>query len=312
VQTPAPKKPNPFLAFITEHWPLVAGIVAIGALYLFVSSFAELSYGALRLGIVVLVGFLVVHLVFKSTLRPYINTGALTKDFEALNAKDKVWVTLGVIAFILFIATECFTHAAATDVALDSPSAQASASREAMQTTRWKAASVRPEKVHFVDATVAEIRRSKVRYEAVQNATGVPWFVIASIHNMECGLSFREHLHNGDPLIARTRHVPAGRLPEGAPPFKWEDSAIDALRLDGLDREAWETAGGALQNVEAYNGTGYERFHPGVPTPYLWSWTTIYTRGKYIADGRWDPCAISGQGGVAAVWKRMIAMGDLD
>lgn len=173
----------------------------------------------------------------------------------------------------------------------------------AMQTARWDRAEIRKEKVHFAEGVAAAVKRGQARYEAVARETGVPWQVIGCIHNMECGLSFREHLHNGDPLTGRTRHVPAGRPLNGRPPFAWEFSAVDAIRLDRLDREHWSAIGNWLQNIEAYNGTGYERFHPDVPTPYLWSWTTLYVRGKYIEDGRWSSTAASEQCGVVPILR---------
>ena len=42
-------------------------------------------------------------------------------------------------------------------------------------------------------------RRRQARYDQVANATGVPWYVIGIIHEMEGGLNFTTHLHNGDP-----------------------------------------------------------------------------------------------------------------
>ena len=66
------------------------------------------------------------------------------------------------------------------------------------------------------------------------------------------------------------------------------------------NRAAGGGGGGA-----GYNGTGYQRFHPDTPTPYLWSWTTLYTRGKYVADGRWDPWAVSQQCGAAAILRQL-------
>ena len=64
-----------------------------------------------------------------------------------------------------------------------------------------------------------------------------------------------------------------------------------------------------LQAIEAYNGLGYQRFHPTVPTPYLWAATTLYTRGKYVSDGRYDPMAVDKQLGVAAILKRAVERG---
>ena len=89
----------------------------------------------------------------------------------------------------------------------------------------------------------------------------------------------------------------------GRPPFTWEVSAEDALRYDHLDRKSWRRLGDTLQTIEAYNGTGYER--RGVPSPYLWSWTTLYTRGKYVRDGRWDAFAVSQQCGAVPILRSL-------
>lgn len=167
-----------------------------------------------------------------------------------------------------------------------------------VQQQRWATATIRPEKVHFVQATVAEINRNKARYTDVERVTGVPWQVVASIHQMECSGSFRLGLYCGDPLTSRTRNVPRGRPTWGAPPFGWTETAIDALRLDHLDTEDWSTISRLLQNIEAYNGLGVQRNHPDMPTAYLWSWTTVYCGGKYVRDGIWSSTAWSQQSGV--------------
>lgn len=176
---------------------------------------------------------------------------------------------------------------------------------QTLQLDRWKRASV--PKVHApkVDVIVARVLAHRGRYEAVTRETGVPWFVIAGLHNMEASGSFTKHLHEGSPLTARTRWVPKGRPVSGKPPFTWEFSAVDALRYDRLPEVNWRSLDAALYACERYNGTGYLKYHPDVPTPYLWSHTSIYTRGKYIADGKWSSTAISAQTGIAAIWKRL-------
>jgi lysozyme family protein len=174
-----------------------------------------------------------------------------------------------------------------------------------MQKTRWNNATTRKEKLHFAQVIAEKIHRNESRYQYLSEHTGVPWDIIGSIHNMECGLSFREHLHNGDSLTAKTVHVPKGRPKAGYPPFTWEESALDAIRYDHLDEEAWGDVAHSLQNVEAYNGLGYEKYHQKVPTPYLWSWSTIYTRGKYVADGKWSDTAVSDQCGVVPILKEL-------
>jgi lysozyme family protein len=174
-----------------------------------------------------------------------------------------------------------------------------------LEQVRWDNAEVRKEKLHYVLAICAQMKTSQARYQTVEKATTVPWRVVSVIHNMEGSLNFRTHLHNGDPLTGYTYHVRKGRLPKGHPVFSWEESAIDAVRLDTLDQENWTAPGRMLLNIELYNGSGYLRFHPQVPSPYLWNWTTLQTRGKYIADGHWSSTAISEQCGVVPLLKNL-------
>lgn len=156
-----------------------------------------------------------------------------------------------------------------------------------------------------VRAEAARILASRARYESVAaHFPGMPWWVVGVLHSLECGLSFKQHLHNGDPLSARTVQVPKGRPKAGTPPFTWEDSARDAMVYDGLDKITDWSPGAALVAFENYNGTGYRR--RGVPSPYLWSFTDQYRCGKYTADGRYDPRAISRQCGCAALLKNIL------
>ncbi|MEQ1510299.1 MAG: hypothetical protein ABL909_07885 [Sphingopyxis sp.] len=146
------------------------------------------------------------------------------------------------------------------------------------------------------------MRGSRARYEAVSRVTNVPWYFVAAVHGLEASFNFRGHLHNGDfPLTARTRQVPAGRPATWLPPSGWEASAIDALRLMGFAGQSDWSLTRTLYRLEAYNGFGYRT--RGVPTPYLWSFTDQYDRGKFIADGRWNPLARSQQCGAAAMLK---------
>jgi hypothetical protein len=47
-------------------------------------------------------------------------------------------------------------------------------------------------------------------------------------------------------------------------------------------------------------------------SPYLWSMTNHYIRGKYVSDGRFDPVAVSAQAGVASILKILKSKGELD
>jgi uncharacterized protein (TIGR02594 family) len=173
----------------------------------------------------------------------------------------------------------------------------------------WDQAKIRPEKAATVAASVKQLRELKPSYDQVNSITTVPWYVVGLIHSLEASFSVNTHLHNGDPLSARTIHVPAGRPKQGNPPFSWVASAVDALTLKGLQnvgKDAWSIERIAYE-LERYNGFGYRNNHPAVNTPYLWSCTDQYTKGKYIGDHKFDPDAVSKQVGAMALLKQLIS-----
>jgi len=143
----------------------------------------------------------------------------------------------------------------------------------------------------------AKILANVKRYQFVQKETGVPWQLIAAIHGLEASFRFNACLHNGDPLGVKTTHVPKGL----GPFFTWESSAIDVLHRKHAELIHDWSLPQCLQFAERYNGTGYLIKHPEVNSPYVWSFTNLYKKGKYVADGKYDPNAISKQVGVAAV-----------
>ena len=162
-----------------------------------------------------------------------------------------------------------------------------------------------PKRAALVDKLVDGLEANKGRYKTVGDGLGIPWFFIAVIHNMESSQSFKGHLHNGDPLTARTVQVPAGRPKTGNPPFAWEDSATDALTLRKLNQMPDRSLPRLLYELEGYNGWGYRIWHPHVKSPYLWSFSNQYVSGKYVADGTWSDSAVSQQCGAAVLLRRM-------
>lgn len=168
---------------------------------------------------------------------------------------------------------------------------------------------IRPERAGAVEAIVGQLARNRGRYERVGGSAGIPWHFIAVVHNMEASQNFACHLHNGDPLTARTRLVPAGHPRSGSPPFTWETSCADALALKKLGSGTDWSLPGTLYQLEGYNGWGYRRFHPHVLSPYLWSFSTHYRSGKYVADGTWSDTAVSKQCGAAVILRRMAERG---
>ena len=176
----------------------------------------------------------------------------------------------------------------------------------------WRTMAVRPEKRAEVATMATAIAKGKQRYASVaaKFSNLLPWYVIGVLHAMECGCNFREHLHNGDPLSARTVNVPKNRPPVWDPSWAWEVSAKDAITVDGLDTVQGWTLPRILFTFERYNGLGPRRRF-GKATAYLWSYSNHYVRGKYVGDGQWDPEAVSKQVGAAVVLKQLVQDGSI-
>lgn len=147
------------------------------------------------------------------------------------------------------------------------------------------------------------------RYEAVAARTGAPWWFIGVVHALEGSFNFNGHLHNGDPLAARTVQVPAGRPRVWNPPSDWVSSAIDAITYENLnDLHDWDIAT-ALNRWEKYNGFGY--YPLGINSPYLWSFSNHYTKGKFVRDRVYDANAVSRQCGAAVMLRALVDAGDV-
>ncbi|MGJ4945873.1 hypothetical protein ACQR1W_35290 [Bradyrhizobium sp. HKCCYLS1011] len=172
--------------------------------------------------------------------------------------------------------------------------------RIAENAQRWEDAKSTRSFVAIANRLVA----AKDRYQAIEHATGVPWFIIAVIHERECSQSWAGSLAQGDPWNKVSVHVPAGRGPFQS----WEDAAVDALVNCAPHAAHWKdwSAGGALTLLEQYNGLGYAR--RGVPSPYVWAGTNQYQSGKYVRDGVYDPAVVDRQLGCAGLLMAMMAL----
>ncbi len=174
---------------------------------------------------------------------------------------------------------------------------------KAANVARWTAMHVEPALGATFDRVAVRLiaPTAKARYEIVTAQTGVPWFVVAVIHEREASQSWAANLAQGDPWNAVSVHVPKGQGPFA----NWESAAVNALERCPPYAAHWTdwSIGGALTLLEEYNGLGYAQ--RGVPSPYLWAGTDRYTAGKYIADGHYDPHAIDHQLGCAALLAHM-------
>lgn len=146
------------------------------------------------------------------------------------------------------------------------------------------------------------------QYEQVAEETCVPWYFVGVLHGMEASFDTTSHLHNGDSLKKKTWQVPKGRPDPWLPPSDWVSSAVDAMKYDKLNEKAdWDLAS-MLYRMEAYNGWRSRLLH-NINTPYLWSFSNHYTKGKFVADNVWDGNAVSKQCGGAVMLKLLIETG---
>ena len=149
----------------------------------------------------------------------------------------------------------------------------------------------------------------KEEYLRIEQASSVPWQLVACLHKMEADLDFKCCLHNGDRIIGTgklTEHVPAGRGP--FPTFYF--SALDALSYDGFfGKQDWNIIN-MLERSERYNGLGYLKYHPSFPSPYLWAGTNVYKGGLYQTDGHFNPEARSKRPGIVVLLKALQSLGE--
>jgi lysozyme family protein len=176
--------------------------------------------------------------------------------------------------------------------------------RRAVYRSLWNAMRVtrQPEAVTAARKLIA----GKARYQVIEKSIGVPWYLVAILHMRESGAHFEGVLHNGEKIIGtgrKTKLVPAGRGPFNT----WEDAAIDALKLKGYQKITDWCIERIAYCAESFNGWGY--FWKGVPSAYLWSGSSVYKGGKYVADGVWDASAQDKQLGAMVVLRAMM---DLD
>lgn len=172
---------------------------------------------------------------------------------------------------------------------------------------RWQKAKVKPSLASKFGAVAKRLaaKSAKTRYQAMQARTGVPWFVIAVIHERESSQRWDRSIAQGDPWNKKSTHVPKGRGPFAS----WEDAAYDALMKCAPYAGKWTdwSAGGAMTLLEHYNGLGYA--NKGRPSPYIWAGTDQYVIGKYVSDGKYDPNVVDSQLGCAGL---ILAMAKID
>jgi lysozyme family protein len=191
------------------------------------------------------------------------------------------------------------------------------ATLKAQNAARWAAMHLHAERLPILDERAKALCASgpKARFQAIEAATKVPWFVVAVIAEREAGgppKCWPCQLAQGDPLVRVSLHEPAGRGPfydhpdDVYPRDAFYRGALDALIDCAPYASKWTdwSPGGALTLLEEYNGLGYASM--GVPSAYVWSGSDRYVSGKYVADHVYRASAVDVQEGCAPLLARMM------
>lgn len=172
---------------------------------------------------------------------------------------------------------------------------------------RVAAAKLNPDKIAAFRATARRLHDNKPVFEQLSSKTGVPWAIIAVIKEREAGADpkFQLSIAQGDPWNRVSVHVPRGR----GPFTSWLLAGIDALVKCAPYASLWHdwSAGGSMTILIKYNGIGYDS--RGLPSPYGYAGTNQYVRGKYVADGVYDPNAVDQQLGCLGM---LLALQEID
>ena len=181
-------------------------------------------------------------------------------------------------------------------------------------------ASITPKWMNEVERCGEWAIANKATFSRVTALTSVPWYVVAIINIMEMGTRLTGTLLNGDPWDKKTVHFPSGHGPWRS----WESAAVYAIRHEAegwhLDtaRINWSDIGEVFWYLEAWNGfnarmTGqYEKTTPQGASPYIYSGTPFYVRGKKLENPtRFDPDLESQQIGCMAFLLYLRGRGQL-
>ncbi len=163
---------------------------------------------------------------------------------------------------------------------------------------QWDAMVIKPARRHEFEQIAHHLVALKDHYVPIERATGVPWYMIALIHMREASNDFSKGLAQGDPWNRRSHNKPI------CGPFKsFFDSAIWALKHDGLTTVIDWRLEKQLYHHEVFNGTGYDMRN--LASPYIWGGTNQQRAGKFVSDGVFSRTTWDTQPGVAPIMKIM-------
>ncbi len=162
----------------------------------------------------------------------------------------------------------------------------------------WKAATVLPTYKARAQAAAKKIIGLKEFYQEAEKATGAPWWWLGCIHYREADCNPRGCLANGDPIIGTGRRT-TNEPPRRGPYSSFAESAVDALRYEGLTRPQ-HVISWLLWGAEKINGYVKSR-----NSSYIWAGTTKMDHGMWVRDHVFDPSKDDPRPGVAAIMKEL-------
>jgi lysozyme family protein len=159
----------------------------------------------------------------------------------------------------------------------------------------------------YKKVVIPKIVKNKSIYKAIANEIGCPLAMVPLIHTKESGSDlgvFKIYLGNGQPYNKKTTIVPKGRGPFGS----FTEGAIDALKYKKIDKMKIESLEHMLFVLEGFNGYGYRQY--GINSPYIYSHTSLYTKGLFVSDGVFDKKKASENIGCLALYKLLCEADD--
>lgn len=132
-------------------------------------------------------------------------------------------------------------------------------------------------------------------YKKLEEKTGVPAELIAALHYRESGGNFNTYLHNGAKL-----GTPSDLEPRGVCFNDFEEAAVNALTVKTksykIDFKKGVDMAKMVTFAESFNGFGYHQYNNN--SPYVYSGTNLYEKGKYVGDHNYNPDTVDKQPGV--------------
>jgi lysozyme family protein len=80
--------------------------------------------------------------------------------------------------------------------------------------------------------------------------------------------------------------------------------------MKGYDKDKKWGLAECMYRWERYNGWRSRLLH-NINSPYLWSYSNHYSKGKFVRDHVWDANAVSKQPGCGVLLKAMVEMGEV-